>query len=217
MLKNTQEKIDEIFDFLSNQFPNPKSELNYNNNYELICAVILSAQCTDKRVNQVTPALFQKYPTPNDLSNAKQGDVEKIIHSCGFYHNKAKALIKMSKDLSTKFNGEVPNDFNKLITLQGVGRKTANVVLAVAFDKSEMPVDTHVYRVSHRLGLSKGKTPEKVEQDLRKVLKDRKLQIDHHLMILFGRYICKAQKPDCEKCSLQKYCNYFNQKTKTVK
>jgi len=217
MKRNTQEKIDTIFNYLSNEFPNPKSELNYNNNFELICAVILSAQCTDKRVNQVTPQLFKNYPSPSLLANANQVDVEEIIHSCGFYHNKAKSLINMSKDLCKNFNGEVPNDFDKLLSLQGVGRKTANVVLAVAFDKSEMPVDTHVFRVSRRLGLSNGKTPEKVEQDLRKVLKGRKLQIDHHLMILFGRYICKAQNPNCEKCQLKQYCNYYNEKQKISK
>lgn len=205
---NTQAKINEIFDYLKSKFPNASCELNYKNEFELLCAVILSAQCTDKRVNIVTPALFSAYPTPQAMSKAKLEDVENIIKSCGFYHNKAKALVSMSKELCQRFNGVVPNNFDDLISLKGVGQKTANVVLAVAFNQNEIGVDTHIFRISHRLGFSQGNTPAKVEKDLRSLFVNRDLKNDHYLLVLFGRYICKAIKPTCQSCPLKKYCNY---------
>lgn len=205
---STQKKVNEIFDYLKSQFPNASCELDYKNEFEILCAVILSAQCTDKRVNLVTPALFSKYPTPQKMSQAKQEDIENIIRSCGFYHNKAKSLISMSQELCQKFGGVVPSNFDDLVSLKGVGQKTANVVLAVAFNQNEMGVDTHIFRISHRLGLSQANTPAKVEKDLRTLFVGRDLKNDHYLLVLFGRYICKAIKPSCENCPLKKYCNY---------
>lgn len=207
-MNSTKEKINEIFEYLQNKFPNPKCELNYSNNFELLCAVILSAQCTDKRVNLVTPALFSAYPTPETMAKANKEELENIIRSCGFYHNKSYSLINMSKSLVEKFNGIVPSNFDDLVSLQGVGQKTANVVLAVGFNQNEMGVDTHIFRISHRLNLSQGNTPAKVEQDLRELFVGRDLKTDHYLLVLFGRYQCKAISPNCENCALKKYCSY---------
>ncbi len=202
-------KIDEIFDYLNALFPNPKCELNYQTPFQLLIAVILSAQCTDKRVNSITPILFKDYPTPKKLGNAKQEDIEKIIRPLGFFRNKAKAIIACAKQLDTEFNGKVPQNADALQKLQGVGRKTANVVTAEAFQANNIGVDTHVFRVAHRLGLSDGNTPEKVEKDLRAILNGRKLSTDHFLLVLFGRYHCKAKKPLCDTCKLSKICKYY--------
>lgn len=204
--------VNEIFEYLNVLFPNPKCELNYNSPFELLIAVILSAQCTDKRVNTVTPILFAKYPTPHALGNAKQEDVEEIIRPLGFFHNKAKAIIACAKQLDEEFGGQVPNDIEKLQKLQGVGRKTANVVTAEAFRANNIGVDTHVFRVAHRLGLSQGNTPEKVEMDLRIALAGRDLASDHFLLVLFGRYYCKAVKPQCDECKLRNCCKYYAEK-----
>ena len=204
--------VNKIFEYLNVLFPNPKCELNYNSPFQLLIAVILSAQCTDKRVNTVTPILFAKYPTPNALGNAKQEDVEGIIRPLGFFHNKAKAIIACAKQLDEEFGGQVPNDIEKLQKLQGVGRKTANVVTAEAFRANNIGVDTHVFRVAHRLGLSQGNTPEKVEMDLRTALAGRDLASDHFLLVLFGRYHCKAVKPQCDECKLTKCCKNYAEK-----
>ena len=201
--------IDEIFNYLNGLFPNPKCELNYQNPFQLLIAVILSAQCTDKRVNTVTPILFEKYPTPQALGNAKNEDVEEIIRPLGFFRNKANAIITCSKQLYEEFGGEVPNDVDKLQKLQGVGRKTANVVTAEVFHANNIGVDTHVFRVAHRLGLSQGNTPEQVEKDLRTAFIGRDLSKDHFLLVLFGRYNCKAVKPNCKECKLRDICKYF--------
>ncbi len=204
--------VNEIFEYLKTLFPNPKCELNYRSPFQLLIAVILSAQCTDKRVNTVTPILFEKYPTPKALGNAKQEDVEEIIRPLGFFRNKAKAIIACAKQLDEEFDGQVPNDVEKLQQLQGVGRKTANVVTAEAFRANNIGVDTHVFRVAHRLGLSEGNTPEKVEMDLRNVFAGRDLASDHFLLVLFGRYHCKAVKPQCDKCKLNNHCKYYVEK-----
>ena len=163
-----KEKEKQIYEYLKELFKEGKCELNFKNNYELLVAVILSAQCTDKRVNLTTPKLFEKYPTVFEMAKAKLEDVEEIIRPCGFYHNKAKNIILGCKDIVLKHGGEVPAEFENLIKLSGVGRKTANVVMAAGFGKDAIAVDTHVFRVSKRLGLSKGETPEKVEFDLMK-------------------------------------------------
>lgn len=202
--------VDEIFTYLNELFPNPKCELNYENNFQLLIAVILSAQCTDKRVNAITPLLFAKYPTPQDLAMAKQEDVENIIRPLGFFHNKAKSIIACARQLVDKFSGQVPNNVEELQKLNGVGRKTANVVTAEAFNANNIGVDTHVFRVAHRLGLSNATTPEKVELDLRKVFEGRNLASDHFLLVLFGRYNCKAVKPLCESCKLKNLCTHYN-------
>ncbi len=202
------QKVNEILDILKSTHPDARAELNYTNPYELLVAVILSAQCTDKRVNQVTPTLFSKYPTVYELSQADVVDVESIIKSCGFYHNKARAIISASKKIVTDFDGKVPETREQLMSLDGVGRKTANVVYAVAFGGDAIAVDTHVYRVSRRLGLSDGDTPDKVEKDLCAILPQSEWSHAHHLLIFHGRYICKAQRPLCEQCMLNGICQH---------
>lgn len=208
------DKIKFIYDTLKEKFPSPSCELKFKNNYELLISVILSAQCTDKRVNLVTPKLFKAYPTVFDITKAKQKDLEEIIRPCGFFHNKAKNIIGACKDISEKFNGEIPNDYESLLSLSGVGRKTANVVLSVGFGKDAIAVDTHVYRVSKRLCLAKENTPEKVEKELQKVLPQNIWSEMHFLMVLFGRYWCKSQKPLCDDCKFKEICVYYKNKVK---
>jgi len=196
----------EIFINLSNLIKEPVCELNFRNNFELIIAVVLSAQCTDKRVNMVTPILFEKYPNCKDLANADLLDVENIIRPLGFFKVKSKNIINLSKELLSNFNGQVPNNMEELLTLSGVGRKTANVVLAVGFNIPAIPVDTHLIRVSNRLGFTTSEDPKVIEKDLQKLF-NKELWIDvHHLLLLFGRYYCKAISPKCEGCVLRKYC-----------
>ncbi len=202
-------KVEQIFEYLNELFPNPKCELNYEDNFQLLVAVILSAQCTDKRVNVVTPLLFEKYPTAKHLASAKQEDVEAIIRPLGFFRTKSKAIIACAKQLCEEYAGEVPNDVEKLQKLAGVGRKTANVVTAEAFNANNIGVDTHIFRVAHRLTLSSGTTPNKVEDDLRRVFAGRNLAYDHFLLVLFGRYNCKALKPLCDECKLKDICDYY--------
>lgn len=195
-----------IMDGLDIMVENPKCELNFKTPFQLLVAVILSAQCTDKRVNQVTEQLFKTHKKPEDFVNISQEELETKIHSCGFYRNKAKAIKFASRDIIEKFNGEVPNNFDELITLAGVGRKTANVVLAVAFNQDAIAVDTHVLRVSNRLGIVKTKDPNKCEERLRSVFPKQEWSKLHYQMVLFGRYVCKAIKPQCEKCVFNREC-----------
>ena len=201
-------KTNEIYDILYLKFGDAKCELNFNNNYELIVAVILSARCTDKRVNIITKDLFKKYPTIYDLANANIEELEKMIYSCGFYKNKAKSLINMANDVVNKFNGIVPSEFEQLTTLAGVGRKTANVVMAVGFSKQAIAVDTHVFRVSNRLGIAKSKNPLECELKLQKAVEKDKWGTFHHFLVLFGRYVCKSQNPQCKNCELSSLCSY---------
>ena len=204
------ERNDQIISILRKVITEPVCELNFRNNFELLIAVILSAQCTDKRVNLVTKELFQKYNTPNKLANANIKDIEKIIYPCGFYKNKSKNIIECSKQLVEKFAGEVPSDMDELTSLSGVGRKTANVVRAVGFKIPALAVDTHVFRVSNRLGLANSDKVEIVENQLMNNL-DKSDWIDvHHMLILFGRYYCKAISPKCNNCPLKEFCNYLN-------
>lgn len=206
-----------IYEKLNNLFGVASCELNFKNNYELLVSVILSARCTDKRVNEITPKLFEIYPNALALSNAKQEDVEVLIYSCGFYKNKSKNIINMAKDLQKKFNGEVPNSFEDLVSLSGVGRKTANVVLNVGFKKDAIAVDTHVFRVSNRLGLVQARTPIDCERALQnRIDKDKWGQV-HHYLVLFGRYYCKAQNPSCEDCFFKDFCLYNNGRYKDYK
>lgn len=199
-----------ILENLDNLFPNPKCELNYNSTYELLVAVILSAQCTDKRVNIVTEELFKEYNKPNKMLSLTQEELEEKIHSCGFYHNKAKNILSMSKDLIEHFDGQVPNDLEKLQTLAGVGRKTANVVYSEAFKGNAIAVDTHVLRVTNRLGLVKTKEPLKCELALMKLFDEKDWSKLHLQFVHFGRYICKAKNPNCEKCPFQNICKEKN-------
>lgn len=203
--KATKKDIEFIKEQFIKNYSGAVTELEYKNDFELLIAIILSAQCTDKRVNIITPALFEKYPTPKELANAELEDVKELIKSCSFFNNKAKNIIAMANSVQDEHEGEIPHDTKKLIKLAGVGNKTANVFMIEAEGANLMAVDTHVFRVSHRLGLSDGKNVEQTEEQLVKRLKDD-LHIFHQAMVLFGRYICKAVKPDCDKCFLTEVC-----------
>ena len=191
-----KQRAELIFSWFRDNVPVAESELDYKNPYQLIVAVILSAQCTDKRVNMHTPALFMRFPTPEHLAEASFEEVFNLIKSISFPNNKAKHLIGMAQMLIGDFNGVVPSEVKDLEKLPGVGRKTANVVASIIYDKPVIAVDTHVFRVSNRLGLSKGKTPLKVEEDLTKLIRKEERAIAHHWLILHGRYICTARNPD---------------------
>ena len=209
-------KINNILELLDKMIPNPKCELNYNKDYELLIATVLSAQCTDKRVNEVTKVLFQKYNLET-LSTANIKDIEKIIYSCGNYRKKAQYIISISKSLIEDYNGVVPNNRDYLESLPGVGRKTTNVVLSNIFDVPAIAVDTHVERVSKRLNLANEKdTVLEVEKKLMKKIPKNKWSRLHHQLVLFGRYTCKSIKPDCEKCLLKEYCKYYKKINKKI-
>lgn len=199
------EKIELIKTRFLERYKDAKTELNYKNEFELLIAVMLSAQCTDKRVNIVTPNLFKAYPTPQLLKEANINDVKEIIKSVSFFNNKAENLIKMATKVVNDFNGKIPLNQKDLMSLAGVGQKTANVVLLEFCEANLMAVDTHVFRVAHRLGLSNAKTPIQTEADLVKLFKTN-LHSLHQAFVLFGRYICKASKPDCENCFIQECC-----------
>jgi len=203
--KATRKEIEEIKQLFLENYPNSVTELNYKNLYELLVSVMLSAQCTDKRVNLITPTLFEKYPNPISLANANLDDIKEIIKSCSFFNNKAKNLLKMGQQVVEDYNGEIPLDRDKLMKLAGVGQKTANVVMIEYANANLMAVDTHVFRVSHRLGLSDASTAIKTEEDLTKKFKTNLHQL-HQAMVLFGRYRCKALKPLCDECFLAPYC-----------
>lgn len=205
-----QERYNNIINWFKTNMPIAETELNYETPFQLLIAVILSAQCTDKRVNMITPALFEAYPTPEVLATATPDAVFELIRSVSYPNNKAKHLVGMAKKLLSDFNGEVPSDIDKLQTLPGVGRKTANVIAAVVFNKEAMPVDTHVFRVSNRIGLTNNsKTPLQTEKTLVKYIPGELLPIAHHWLILHGRYVCKARKPDCLNCGIKEWCKSF--------
>jgi len=206
MKKATKKEISIIKERLLEKYSDAVTELNYKNLYELLVSVMLSAQCTDKRVNIITPALFETFPDTTTLANAHEDDVKDLIKSCSFFNAKSANLIKMAKRVEEVFNGEIPLDEKKLISLAGVGQKTAHVVLIEFTQANLMAVDTHVFRVAHRLGLSKAKTAVKTEEDLVKVFKDGLHQL-HQGMVLYGRYICTAQRPKCDsECYLTEFC-----------
>ena len=205
-----KERYNQFIEYFQENMPVAETELNYNTPFELLIAVILSAQCTDKRVNLVTPNLFRKYPTPELLAEATIDEIFDFIKSVSFPNNKAKHLSGMAKMLVSDFNNQVPANIDQLQKLPGVGRKTANVVGSVAFKIPAMPVDTHVQRVSNRIGLVKTKNVEQTEIDLVKNIPIDLLNISHHWLILHGRYICKARKPLCEKCGITSICVFFN-------
>ncbi|EES89700.1 endonuclease III [Helicobacter canadensis] len=203
--KATKKEIQTIKALFLEHYKNAKTELIYRNDYELLIAVMLSAQCTDKRVNLITPALFDQYPTPQDLKDAPLEDIKNLIKSCSFFNNKATNLKAMAKEVCEKFDGVIPLDREALKSLPGVGQKTANVVLIESKEANFIAVDTHVFRVSHRLGLSNANTPLKTEEDLTKIFADN-LATLHQAMVLFGRYICKALNPQCQNCFLSHLC-----------
>jgi endonuclease-3 len=203
----TPERAAEIYRRLSEHYPDAHCALDFATPFQLLVATILSAQCTDKRVNMVTPALFRKYPTPAAMSEAKPGELEEMIKSTGFFRNKTKSLLGMSRDVAEKHDGRVPDTMADLVQLSGVGRKTANVVLGNAYDRNEgVVVDTHVGRVSGRLGLTKETGPVKIEQDLVKLFPRDQWTMLSHLLIEHGRQICDARRPKCEICFLNDIC-----------
>ena len=197
---------------LARLYPDAKPALVYTTPYELLVAVILSAQCTDERVNKVTAVLFEKYSTPQAMVTLSQKELEKYIFSCGFYRMKSEHILSASRDILEKFDGEVPGTMEDLMSLAGVGKKTANVVYSVAFGGDAIAVDTHVFRVSNRLGLAKGKNPLEVEAGLNKAIPKSDWSKAHHWLIYHGRRVCHSQKPDCEGCTLQDVCDYFKKK-----
>lgn len=204
------DKTEQILKELSVLYPDAQPALKFKTPYELLVAVILSAQCTDERVNKVTDKLFEKDNSPQTMLTLSQEELEKYIFSCGFYHNKAKHILSASADIINNFGGEVPSTLEELKTLAGVGQKTANVVYAVAFGGDAIAVDTHVFRVSNRLGISQGNTPEKVEKGLNEAIPKEDWSKAHHWLIYHGRRVCHSQKPDCANCTLKTYCLYYN-------
>lgn len=205
-----KERYEKVLEWFMANAESAETELNYKNNYQLLVAVILSAQCTDKRVNMITPALFEAFPEPEVMAVSTPDAVYEYIKSCSYPNNKAKNLVGMAKKLVSEFNSEVPSDIDSLLSIPGVGRKTANVILAVAFDHPAMPVDTHVFRVANRIGLTNNsKTPLQTEKELVKHIPSVLLTKAHHWLILHGRYICVARRPKCEICGLAPYCKYY--------
>jgi endonuclease III len=204
-------KSKSIFKELSKIIKNPKSDLQYKNKFTLLTSVVLSAQCTDVNVNNVTKNIYPFYNKPEDFVRLGQKKIEKLINKIGLFRNKAKSIYQLSKILIREHNSKVPNDFDKLLALPGVGRKTANVVLNEGFGQSTIAVDTHIFRVSNRTKLAPGKNPDEVEKNLYKVVPPKYLKDAHHLLLLHGRYTCKARTPLCKKCVIEPHCK-FNKK-----
>lgn len=211
----TKQRYQQVIEWFKTAMPVAETELHYDTPFHLLLAVILSAQCTDKRVNLITPALFSRYPSPESLAVASFDEVYELIKSCSYPNNKARHLIGASKMLVEEFNSEIPSDIDSLVKLPGVGRKTANVMLAVVFNKAAMAVDTHVFRVSERIGLTNNsKSPLETEKILCKHIPDEIIPLAHHWLILHGRYVCKSRRPDCLNCGLTSVCKYFQQENK---
>lgn len=209
------ERYRRVIEWFSEAMPIAETELNYENPYQLLVAVILSAQCTDKRINQITPALFDAYPTPESMAKATVDDIFIYIKSVSYPNNKARNLHGMSRTLVEEFNSEVPSELNDLLKIPGVGRKTANVIRSVIFGQSAMAVDTHVFRVSERIGLTtKSKNPLQTEEILVRHIPSELIGKAHHWLILHGRYVCKARRPDCLNCGLTAVCRYYQKNSK---
>lgn len=208
-----KERFEKVIAYFQEAMPQPNPELKFSSPYELICAVVLSAQCTDKRVNMVSPQLFAAYPDVQALSSADPSDVKRIIASISYPNSKAEHLVEMARGIVEKHGGKVPSEIEELMKLSGVGRKTANVVASIIYDKPVIAVDTHVFRLSHRLGLSEGKTPDAVEKDLERYIPENLRAKAHHWLILHGRYICTSRAPRCAECALKPYCKYFTSQT----
>lgn len=211
MVMNKKERFEALVNYFSTHFPEAETELHYSNPFELLVAVVLSAQCTDKRINLVTPKLFERFPTPQALADSSVDEIFSYIRSVSYPNNKAKHLLGLGQKLVDQFEGEVPSSIEELQTLPGVGRKTANVIVSVIYNQPAMAVDTHVFRVSHRLGLvpKTAKTPLLVEKALVKHLSEDIIPRAHHWLILHGRYVCLARKPLCDKCPITNFCYYF--------
>lgn len=207
-----EERYSTVIDYFNKNMPVAETELDYSDPYELIVAVILSAQCTDKRVNLLTPDFFKQFPTVQHLARAETDEVFKLIRSCSYPNNKTKHLIGMAKKLVDEYGGKIPSETDELQKLPGVGRKTANVIASVIFNKPALAVDTHVFRVAARIGLSQNaKTPLETEKQLTKHIPDDLIPVAHHWLILHGRYVCIARKPKCESCGLTYACKYFSE------
>lgn len=208
MLK--KERYERVIEYFQKNMPIAETELHYSNPYQLLVAVILSAQCTDKRVNQLTPAIFERFPQPQDLANSTPEEVFDYIRSCSYPNNKSKHLVGMAKMLVNDFNNIVPDDIKELQKMPGVGRKTANVIASVVYEKPAMAVDTHVFRLAARIGLStNARNPLDTEKQLVKYFPKELIAIAHHWLILHGRYVCLARKPKCAKCGLKEFCRYY--------
>lgn len=212
-----KERYAAVLEAFRREMPVAETELHYESPYQLLVAVILSAQCTDKRVNLITPALFEAYPSPEALSRATQQEVFGYIRSCSYPNNKARSLTEMAKMLVSEYGGEVPSTMEELLRLPGVGRKTANVMLSVIFDRPAMAVDTHVFRVAERIGLTyRSRTPLQTEQTLVRHIPEADIPRAHHWLILHGRYVCKARRPECTRCFLTEACRYYANTAKTT-
>lgn len=215
MKKALQQRYDFIISYFSEHNPNATSELTFNNGFELLVAVVLSAQCTDKRVNMVTPALFAKYPTPKAMAQASVEDIYELIKSISYPNNKAAHLNGLAKKLVEDFDGKIPDNMQDLQKLPGVGRKTANVILAIIYNQPAMAVDTHIFRVANRIGLvENANTPERVEKQLVSHFPANVIPVAHHWLLLHGRYICLARAPQCNKCGINSVCQYFKENNK---
>lgn len=209
-----KERYELILDYFKQETPNPTTELTFTNAFETLVAVILSAQCTDKRVNMVTPALFKAYPTPETMAAATTEGLLQYISSVSYPNSKARHLQSMAAMLVDEFGGEVPSTMEELIKLPGVGRKTANVIMGVVFHKAAIAVDTHVFRVSNRTGLAHGKTPLEVEKALTRHIAEDDRYNAHHWLLLHGRYVCKATRPLCLECGIKQWCKYYSKNKK---
>lgn len=210
-----KERYAKVIEWFQAAMPVAETELHYDSPFHLLLAVILSAQCTDKRINMVTPALFEAYPTPESLATATPDEVYQYIKSVSYPNNKTRSLIGAAKTLVEEFGGEMPSDIDNLMKLPGVGRKTANVMLSVVWNKAAMAVDTHVFRVSERIGLTtNSKNPLQTEKALCANIPEELIPVAHHWLILHGRYVCKARRPDCLNCGLTSVCRYFQRENK---
>ena len=206
----TQERVRGVVEALKAAYPDPRCALQYKKDYELMIAVRLSAQCTDERVNKITPALFERYPTLDSLAEADVAEVEEYVRSCGFFHHKARDIVLACQMLRDQFGGRVPDTMQALLTLPGVGRKTANLLLGDLYDvPGSVVCDTHCIRITNKLGLAEGKEPEKVEQQLRAILPPEESSDFCHRIVLHGRAVCTARKPACERCTLRPYCRAY--------
>ena len=206
-----KERYMKVIGWFSENMPVAETELHYETPFQLLVAVVLSAQCTDKRVNLITPALFSRFPTPETMAEATQDQILELIKSVSYPNSKSVHLLGLAQKLVSDFGGEVPSDIDALQTLPGVGRKSANVLASIIYDKPVIAVDTHVFRVSHRLGLSDGRTPLAVEHELEKHIPEDKRAIAHHWLILHGRYVCTAKSPKCSECGLSDWCKFYQE------
>lgn len=210
-----KERYNRVIEWFEQSMPVAETELHYENPYQLLVAVILSAQCTDKRINMITPALFEAFPTPEAMAASSAEEIFEYIRSASYPNNKARNLLGMSRELVERFGGVVPDDLDSLVSLPGVGRKTANVILSVVFDRAAMAVDTHVFRVSERIGLTTGsKNPLQTERELIANIPEHLIGRAHHWLILHGRYVCKARRPDCLNCGLTSVCRHYGRENK---